>query len=69
MACQGPDLNEARKFGKQVGEALFEELMKEYNMGTSPFVLPNADKRWKKTKQSFIKSAEALFIENAANSF
>lgn len=69
MACQGPDLNEAKKFGKKVGEALFEELVKEYNMGTPPFVLPNADKRWKKAKQSFIKSVEELFIEDACNSF
>ena len=69
MACQGPDLNEARKFGKRVGEALFEELLKEYNIGTSPFILPNADKRWKKVKQSFIKSVEEIFVEDECNFF
>lgn len=61
MACQGPDLNGARKFGRQVGEALFEELLKEYNMGTPPFVLPNADKRWKKSETVFYQIGRRTF--------
>lgn len=69
MACQGPDLNDARNFGKKVGEALFEELIEQYKICTPPFVLPNADKRWKKVKQSFIKSVSELFVEDACNSF
>lgn len=68
MECQGPDLNEARKFGKQVGEALFSELVKNYKMSESSGWV-DSQKRWNKAKKSFIKSVEELFVEDACNSF
>ena len=69
MACQEPDLDYARKLGNQVGEALFEELLKEYKMNNQLFVIPNSKKRWENNKRKFIKSVEDLFVEDACNSF
>lgn len=69
MACQGPDLKEAKKLGTQVGEALFNELIDEYNMSNQLFTFPASKKRWEKAKKTFIKSVEDLFVEDASNSF
>lgn len=69
MACQNPDIDGARKLGKQVGEALFEELLKEYGMNNQLFVIPNSKKRWENNKKKFIKSVEKLFVEDSCNSF
>lgn len=75
MACQGPDLDGARDFGKKVAEALLEELIKEYKLAdpTNPkykvISLGNAKKRWKKAKEMFVKSVQEMFVENACNSF
>lgn len=75
MACQGPDLNGARIFGKKVADALLEELSKEYkfidptNPKNKKVVIPNADKRWKKAREMFVKSVQELFVEDESNSF
>jgi hypothetical protein len=69
MALQEPDLDYARKFGKQVGESLFEELLSEYKMHNQLFVIPDSKKRWAKAKREFIKSVEELFVEDACNGF
>ena len=75
MACQGPDLDGARSFGKKVAEALLEELIKEYNLTdptssrTKIISVGNAEKRWKKTRGMFIKSVQELFVEDVCNSF
>lgn len=75
MACQGPDIDGAKNLGKKVAEALLEELIKEYkladptNSKTRVTSLPNAERRWKKTRGMFIKSVQELFVEDASNSF
>lgn len=75
MACQGPNLDEAKTFGKQVAEALLDELIKEYkmiepiNLKLKGVALLNADKRWKKAREMFTKSVQELFVEDACNSF
>lgn len=75
MACQGPDLNYAKNFGKKVAEALLDELIKEYKLAdpTNPkyrvISLPNSEKRWKKARGMFVKSVQELFVEDACNSF
>lgn len=69
MACQGPDIDGARTLGKRVGEALFEELLREYGMNNQLFVIPNSKKRWENNKKRFIKSVEDLFVEDSCNLF
>jgi hypothetical protein len=75
MACQGPDLDGARDFGKKVADALLEELIKEYKLAdpTNPkykvISLGNSKNRWKKARGMFVKSVQELFVENACNSF
>jgi hypothetical protein len=74
----GPDLNEARKQGREVGAKLLAQLIKENkleditapkNQHSNLIRLPNSHSRWDKAKQEFIRSVEELFVEDACNGF
>lgn len=76
MPCMGPDLNLARKQGREVGEKLLAQLIKDHHLLeiSDPkydgiFRLPGSVKRWDEAKESFLKSVEELFVEDACNGF
>lgn len=72
MPCMGPDLKEARKRGKKVGERLIKTLIKKeklYDIDRWGADLPGSSERWKKAKNKFVTSVADLFEESAANSF
>lgn len=76
MPCMGPDLNLARKHGREVGEKLLAQLIKDHHLIEISHPkydivirLPDASKRWDKTTEDFLKAVEELFVEDACNGF
>lgn len=76
MPCMGPDLTAARKHGREVGEELLAQLIKQHNLldlDDSEYKkmirLPGSEKRWTKSKAEFIRAVEELFVEDACNGF
>ena len=76
MPCMGPDLDLARKQGREIGEKLLAQLIDEHHLWdiTDPkydkcLHLPNADKRWTKAKKAFVKAVEELWVEDECNGF
>lgn len=75
MPCMGPDLTLARKHGRAVGEKLLARLIKDSLFDiTDPkydkmLKLPNAEKRWKRAKERFLRAVEELFVEDECNGF
>ncbi len=76
MPCMGPDLDAARKHGREVGKELLDRLIDNYSLWDISkedrgkfLLLPNAEKRWKKAKAKFIKAVEEIFVEDACNGF
>ena len=72
MACQGPDLNSARKAGNAYARQLLKQMVKEQKISPPSrhvWTIPNADKRWNKARRSFILAVEEMFVEDACNSW
>lgn len=76
MPCMGPDLNLARKQGREVGEKLLAQLIKDNHLLeiSDPkydviIRIPGSVKRWDKAKEDFLKAVEELFVEDACNGF
>lgn len=76
MACMGPDLDDARRRGNEIGKILLDFLMTTHRFWdvTDPkfndmLLLPGARARWDNAKDAFIKATEELFVEDASNGF
>ena len=81
MPVMGPNLEQARETGREVGEILLRTLIKQYNLlditqdtykkgGPLGFLgPPNAREEWAETKERFIATVGSLFEQDAGNSF